>query len=301
MLQPVKNIDEYKRIKQNLRDRFESERTGEQHLFIEQTKLLQPLIKPLISTQEQAVKAIQENAKQPAAIMGETVRPALTMPEAPLSQPETRPGLLSPAEVPEEPIRIDLDSGFNETDIRNLHDMGFELPSEVFKKIKQIEKTIAKIKTENRRIGQKLGKGSDATTEEKKVFESWKKTLENYRQKIQGLESAKQFVGRGAALPPAHLMQAGNEVALGAPLSLRSPLEVRPRVPEVSHTQQSMPDVIFYASVEDLCSTLTQLDAAKQAGNTGLDNRIISVLDELLRTGAVSKNEYDSLYKIIFL
>jgi hypothetical protein len=257
MLQPVKNIDEYKRIKQNLRDRFESERTGEQHLFIEQTKLLQPLIKPLISTQEQAVKAIQANAKQPAAIMGETVRPALTMPEAPLSQP------------------ADLDSGFDETDIRNLRDMGFELPSKVFKKIKQIEKTIAKIKTENRRIGQKLGKGSDATTEEKEVFKSWKKTLENYRQKIQGLEGAKQFVGRGAALaelPP--------EALLGA--------------------QPSVPDVIFYASVEDLCSTLTKLDAAKQAGNTGLDNRIISVLDELLRTGSVTKNDYDSLYKNIF-
>jgi hypothetical protein len=272
MLQPVKNIDEYKRIKQNLRDRFESERTGEQHLFIEQTKLLQPLIKPLISTQEQAVKAIQANAKQPAAIMGETVRPALTMPEAPLSQPETQAG---PAEVPEEPIRIDLDSGFDETDIRNLRDMGFELPSKVFKKIKQIEKTIAKIKTENRRIGQKLGKGSDATTEEKEVFKSWKKTLESYRQKIQGLEGAKQFVGRGAALaelPP--------EALLGA--------------------QLSVPDVIFYASVEDLCSILTKLDAAKQAGNTGLDNRIISVLDELLRTGSVTKNDYDSLYKNIF-
>ena len=274
MLQPVKNIDEYKRIKQNLRDRFESERTGEQHLFIEQTKLLQPLIKPLISTQEQAVKAIQENAKQPAAIMGETLRPALTMPEAPLSQPETPPG---PAEKPGEPIRIHLDSGFDETDIRNLHDMGFELPSEVFKKIKQIEKTIAKIKTENRRIGQKLGKGSDATTEEKEVFKSWKKTLENYRQKIQGLEGAKQFVGRGAA-PPSTVE--------------RSLMKAR---------RQSLPDVIYYASVEDLCSTLTQLDAAKQAGNTGLDNRINSVLDELLRTGAVTKNEYDSLYKIIFL
>ena len=59
-------------------------------------------------------------------------------------------------------------------------------------------------------------------------------------------------------------------------------------------------DVIFYPSVEDLCMRLTELDAARQAGNTGLDNRIISVLDELLRTQAISKDVYDDLYKIIF-
>jgi len=234
MLQPVKNIDEYKRIKQNLRDRFESDRTGEQHLLIEQTKLLQPLI----STQEQTVKAIQAKTEQQPLW-----RPAITMPE-----PTTD----------EEPVKIDLDSGLDQTDVRNLQVMGFELPSEVFKNIKQIEKTIAKIKTENRRIGQKLGRGSDATEDEKEIYKSLKKTLELYRQKVHGLEGAKQFVGKGV-------------------------------------------DVIFYPNVEDLCSTLTQLDAAKRAGNTGLDNRINSVLDELLKTGAVTKNEYDALYKIIFL
>ena len=82
-----------------------------------------------------------------------------------------------------------------------------------------------------------------------------------YRQKIQGLEGAKQFVGEG-----------------------------------VKET-----DVIFYQSADDLCTRLAELDAAKQAGNTGLDNRINSVLDELLRTRAISKDVYDDLYKLIFL
>jgi hypothetical protein len=61
MLQPVKNINEYKRVKEALRERFETERTGDQNLFREQSRILQPLIKPLISTQEQTVKAIQDN------------------------------------------------------------------------------------------------------------------------------------------------------------------------------------------------------------------------------------------------
>ena len=257
MLQPVKNIDEFIRIKRHLRDRFESDRTGDQQLFIEQTKLLQPLI----STQEQTLKAIQ--AQQP---LRETMRPALTQaaPTMPgvameaLRGPLAVPSVVSVPETPEEdPIKIDLDSGLDEVDVRNLQDMGFELPSEVFKNFKQIERTIAKIKRENRRIGQKLGKSSDASPEEKEIYKSQKKTLEIYRRNVQGLEGAKQFVGTGV-------------------------------------------DVIFYPNVEDLCSTLTNLDAAKKAGNSGLDNRIVAVLDELLRTEAVTKDEYDSLYKLIF-
>jgi len=76
-----------------------------------------------------------------------------------------------------------------------------------------------------------------------------------------GLEGAKQFVGRG--------------------LKTKS-------------------DVIFYASVDDLCSKLAELNEARKAGNTGLDNVINSILDELMRVQAISKDEYDMLYKNIF-
>jgi hypothetical protein len=260
MLKPIKDIGEYSRIKQTLRDKFDSERTGEQHLFIEQSKLLQPLIEPLIATQ-QTVKAIQE---RPLPLR------ALRYPLAALQAAGSEvTSLRSTAESGVKPealeskatravIKIDLDSGLAYIDIRNLQDMNFGLPSEVFQN-KQIEETLNKIKTENRSIGQKLGKGSDATEKDKEIYRSWKETLEIYRQKILGLEGAKQFVGKGMKT-----------------------------------------DVIFYPSVEDLCMRLTELDAARQAGNTGLDNSIISVLDELLRTQAISKDVYDDLYKIIF-
>ena len=55
-LQPVKDISEYKRLKETLKDRVENERTGDQDLFREQTKMLQPLI----NTQQQTVKAIKD-------------------------------------------------------------------------------------------------------------------------------------------------------------------------------------------------------------------------------------------------
>jgi len=67
MLQPVKNITEYNRINDVLKERFETERSGDQYLFREQSKMLQPLITPFISTQEQTNKAIQNSGTQDLA------------------------------------------------------------------------------------------------------------------------------------------------------------------------------------------------------------------------------------------
>jgi hypothetical protein len=257
MLQPVKNINEYKRVKEALRERFETERTGDQNLFREQSRILQPLIKPLISTQEQTVKAIQDNRFLARDVQR---RPALM--DEPAAEADLVVGV-APEVGSREVIKVDLDSDLDETDKRNLQDMNFDMPSVVFKN-KKIEATIAKIKTENRRIGQKLGRGSEARGRfgglEKEKYESFKKTLKIYRLKIEGLEGAKQFVGKGL----------------------------------------KKSDVLFYSSVDDLCTRLLQLYSAKQAGNTGLDNIINSILDELSKVNAISKDEYDNLYKSIF-
>jgi len=263
MLQPVKSIDEYKRIKDSLKERFEAERTGDQYLFTEQTKILQPLIKPLITTQEQTVKAIQDSGTKDLARELQRRNDHVDL----LSQQpfyfDPMPSITAPqtSSPMKDYIKINLDTDLNQTDLENLQDMSLDLPSVVFKN-KLIEETIDKIKTENRSIGQKLRKGSDIRENEKQIYASRKKTLEVYRQKIQGLEGAKQFVGKGL---------------------------------------KNKSDVIFYASVDDLCSKLTELCAAKQAGNNGLDNRINSILDELLRVNAISKNEYGNLYKNIFI
>ena len=59
-------------------------------------------------------------------------------------------------------------------------------------------------------------------------------------------------------------------------------------------------DVIYYNSVDDLCSRLELLCAAKRAGNTGLNNNINSILDELLNKNAIDKTEYNNLFSQIF-
>ena len=59
-LQPIKDVSEYKRLKLTLRDRFESEKTGDQTLLEEQTKKY----KPLLSSQRELSKTMQDVANQ---------------------------------------------------------------------------------------------------------------------------------------------------------------------------------------------------------------------------------------------
>ena len=63
---------------------------------------------------------------------------------------------------------------------------------------------------------------------------------------------------------------------------------------------KNSPDVIYYHSVDDLCSRLELLCAAKRAGNTGLNNSINSILDELFYKNVIDKSEYNNLFSQIF-
>ena len=172
------------------------------------------------------------------------------------------------AQASPEIMTVDLDAKLNETDRENLQDMSFELPSVVYKN-KTVSEVLEKIKTENRSIGQKTGKGSKLDQKQIEICESQKHTLETYKRIVQGLQVVtKQFIS--------------------TPKKTGKGLK------------NKLVDVIYYPNIEDLCAKLQQLDAAKQAGNTGLDNNINSVLDELLRVKAIDKSEYNNLYKNIF-
>ena len=57
------------------------------------------------------------------------------------------------------------------------------------------------------------------------------------------------------------------------------------------------PDTIICANPNELCEKLAEFLTAKRAGNTGLDNSITSILDELLKLRLISKEKYDVLFK----
>ena len=270
-IQPIRDIAEFKRIKDSLKDRFESERSGDQDLFREKTKALQPLI----TSQQETAKAIEnkiaeESANKALLSLATELQRRNDQVDMLAEQPyyhQEIPAISGPPDASKDIMQINLDNGLNQTDIENLEDMSFELPSKVFEN-KSIEKTLEKIKKENRSIGAYLGKSSKKSDREKEIYESRKKTLKIYQPKIEAMQKATKEL-------------------LGAPE--RSGEGVK-----------NTHDIIVYSSADDLCVKLSELHAAKQAGNTGLDNTIISILDELLRIKVISKDGYDNLYKSIF-
>ena len=121
-LQPVKDISEYKRLKETLKDRFENERTGDQDLFREQTKILQPLI----NTQQQTVKAIKDSQDASSTAITNALLPVVRelerreQADSLMEQPFYREELPAIAQTSPDIVKIDLDANLNEIDRENL-------------------------------------------------------------------------------------------------------------------------------------------------------------------------------------
>ncbi len=59
-------------------------------------------------------------------------------------------------------------------------------------------------------------------------------------------------------------------------------------------------DIIICSNPADLFQQLQKFCAAKEAGNTGVDNHINSCLDKLLKEKVIDMDDYKFLYKKIF-
>ena len=104
--------------------------------------------------------------------------------------------------------------------------------------------------------------------------------MKRYKDSILGLEGSEKFLkksGEGMRKPKPFKQKRGRG---------------RPKI---------YSDAILYNNSRDLYNKLSEYLAAKKAGNTGLDNIIISLLDELLEKNWISKDNYDILYKSIFI
>src|SRR5271155_2680630 len=152
-LQPVKDISEYKRLKETLKDRFENERTGDQDLFREQTKILQPLI----NTQQQTVKAIKDTQDASSTAISNALVPLVRELErreqvdSLMQQPFYGEELLAIAQASPDTVKIDLDANLDKTDLENLEDMSFELPSIILKN-KTVKETLEKKLKQNTEV-----------------------------------------------------------------------------------------------------------------------------------------------------
>src|SRR6266536_3000799 len=269
----------YKEQRDALRRRFEAEKTGEQTLFIDQTKLF----KPLIEVQKETSKAIEDKL----AVSQDVLIPFTRELQKRNEQLEALQNLpyQSGIDVPPKDrdiINVDLDVGMDKTHSKNLYDMDLDLPSEVQRKNK-IAETLKLIKKYNRRLGQLISNqspaGKNVSPEDKEIYKSRKETLKIYRESIKALQVTEIFTEKSG--------QGLRRRKLCKPNRGRG----RPR---------KYPDTILYNNPNELCEKLNELIMAKEAGNTGLDNSINSILDELLKIKSINKDDYDNLFKNIF-
>ena len=290
-------LKNYERVKNILKKRFEVEKTGEQSLYADQTKFLQPLIdeqketsKTIAIGQDSLANALipytnelrqrNEQLDNLQALPFYNAIPKIK--NVPQSTPmkDTTPSRLTSSSSSASDVSnigvYNLDKMLNETDRENLQDMSLPLPSDVIKQ-GNYEFILEEIARLNRQCGQYTGKRSKKDEKEKEIYKSRRETLELYKMSLEEqMRALKYRTGEGLRKRKLHKIKRGR----GRP--------------------KKYPDTKFYNSPDELAQELNRLVVAKEAGNTGLDNIIVSALDELLNIKAITKNDYDKLYKNIF-
>jgi hypothetical protein len=275
------NIKNFVAQRDSLKKRFENEKTGDQNLFIDQERLF----KPLIETQEKTSKATQDKIVASSDVIvpfTRAIQKRIDQMESLQDLPfyNVPPGIEdAPQSTPQKGrdiINVDLDAGLDTTDLENLEDMGLDKPSEVQRK-GSIKHTLETIETKNRQNGQFLRSDSKKTQADRAVCLSQVATLRKYRESLKRIEGVEKFIKKsGEGHKPFKLIRGRG----------------RPK---------TYPDTVMYNNSQDLRNKLLELLAAKKAGNTGLDNTIISILDETLNKKWISKDDYDNLFKSFFL
>src|SRR2546426_2944757 len=282
-----KLIEYYKQQRDFLKQRFEAEKTGDQTLFTERSKLL----KPLIESQKETSKSIQDKIATSQDTISNVFVPFTRALEKRNDQLETLQDLRYyniqqgiedvPQSTPQKSktIFVDLNTRLNTTDFENLDSLEFLTPNEV-REDGNVNDILKRIGKENRTIGQYLGKASKQSDKEKDMFKSQKETLAKYKEIIQDIKRSKQYI-----------VEKEGEGLKEHKLCKQKRGKGRPKI---------YPDTVVYTNADDLINKLNEFVIAKEAGNTGLDNTIISILDVLLENKWIYKDCYDIIYKKYF-
>ena len=170
-------LKDYERVKNTLKKRFENERTGDQAMYDNQSKLLKPLIDEHKVTAKTIQQTGQENLTNALVPFTEELRKrneqvdSLQMLPFYNAFPEIENGPHSTPKKTASDFVIDLDKMLSETDRENLQDMSLPLPSEVIKQGSH-GFILEQIKTLNKQYGQFIGKRSKRNEEEKQIYNS---------------------------------------------------------------------------------------------------------------------------------
>src|SRR6266496_865905 len=261
-IQPIKGMDEFKRLKESLKNRFDSERSGEQVFQRDQTKAFEPLI----NIQKETSKATQDKIVSSQATVTNALVPLVQemqrrndqidmLASQPFYQQQQLPDI--PQEKSLEDIRIDLDKNLDDSDIQNLNDMSYQLPSILFgnkstEEVKDaLESALDKIKTKERSL--RVLKSSDKSEREGRteMYTSQYKTLRKYEGRLIHIGESMKLV----TSTPKKKSGEGLKNKKGKKIS-------------------KSVDVIICSNHADIYQQLQKFCTAKEAGNTGVDNHM---------------------------
>ena len=177
----------------------------------------------------------------------------------------------------DDPVILNLDKNLDDNDKEILSHYNFLPPSVIGFNKNDIQGVLNKIEYYNRSMGQYLShKYAPKDEEGKKKIDGYKllkPVLVKYKQAVLDLQRGEKYTGKG----------------------------LKKRVKPKRHRGRPKGrQTIFYQTPQDLVYKLDEYITAKDSGNTGLDDIIIEILDELLRIMAISKPVYDQYFEIYF-
>jgi len=237
------------KAQKELKKEFQEQRSGEQLFQEKSAKLFAPITTEL---QKDSLQLQNEVRQGKQAILDSQSRMLEYNPYYDSSIDKSK------TEEDAPPIRYyDINQYLDEDDREILEMWHLPLPSDIDKN--DIDTIKKQVTSHNRSIGQKLSNiNKDKNTDEQnRVYERQRQTLEKYREALEIIKPASKYQ-KGEGLKKRVMMK-------------------KPRGrPKIYH------DIVYYNDANDLVSKLENYIVAKRAGNTGVDNIIINILDELL-------------------
>ena len=157
----------YNKVKNDVKEMFRDEKVGRQQTYENQSELF----KPIINTTKEAMQSIVDEKQSLNSTLTRALREIADRQEQQLALRDIIQEMSGLTDVFSEtkestPKRVDLNRGFNETDIENLQDLSLPLPHEAFSNIDEIPNILKEVKTQIKNLVQefradRLAKKSD--------------------------------------------------------------------------------------------------------------------------------------------
>ena len=181
----------YSKVKNEVKEMFRDEKVGKQQTYENQSELFKPIIN---STKEVALdekQSLNAQLRSASSLMKNILahrdnEQRLALRQAIQDMSGLSDVFTEPKESTPKAPRVDLNKGFDQSDIENLQDLSLPLPHEVFFNIDEIPEILKEVTSKIKTLAQEfrediLTKKSEG---EKKMYQSQRNTFDKYKRRL---------------------------------------------------------------------------------------------------------------------